>query len=160
SPGFVGANCTWSVFVSPAAMVVPSCRSSWFVNPTARPGGLDLVTVTCEPPVFETVNDSTLFSPTPTVPNCSDVGLSTRLPASAAVPVRGTESFPADVSTTTTCWSYNPTAVGAKVSVTVTDAPGARVDPGAGAPLAENGALGALTLLMTSGAPPTLEMVS
>src|SRR6516162_6537035 len=157
-PAILGANCTWSVFISPALMVAPSWRLSWFVNPTARPGGFDLVTVTREPPVFEIWNDSTLFCPTGTFPNCSDVGVSTRFPGSAAVAVSGTVSLPAEVSTTT--WSLNcPTCVGAKVKVTVTDCPGPRLDPGDGTPVAENGVPGELTLLITSGAPPTLEMV-
>ena len=90
-----------------------------------------------------------MVSPTGTVPNCSDPGVSTRFPATAADPESGTVCWPAEVSTTT--WSLNiPTCVGANVKVTVTDCPGPSVDPAAGAPLTEKGAPGELTPLMSA----------
>ena len=44
--------------------------------------------------------------------------------------------------------------------MTVTEPPGAIVEPAAGTPLAPNGAAGRCTALIVSGAPPTLRNVA
>ncbi len=143
----------------PGSMVVPSWRLSSASKPTFRPGGLDLVTVTREPPVFFTVKASSFFCPTCTVPKSRLAGSRARLPASAAVPESCTVPGPAEVSSASASVKL-PTPVGAKFTVAVTDWPGMSVAPAAGAPLTEKGAAGMVSPLMTRLAPPTLVMVT
>ncbi len=52
---------------------------------------------------------------------------------------------------------YDPSAVGANETFTVTDAPGASAAPGAGTPVAANGAAGKSTESIVSGALPMFE---
>ncbi len=53
-----------------------------------------------------------------------------------------------------------PTAVGSNVTFIVTDAPAPSTRPGAGAPVAPNGAPGTVTALMVSAAAPVLFRVT
>ena len=145
--------------MAPGSMVAPSWRLSSASKPTFRPGGLDLVTVTREPPVFFTVKASAFFCPTGTVPKSRLAGSRARFPASAAVPESFTVPGPAEVSSASASVKL-PTAVGAKFTVAVTDWPGVSVAPAAGAPLTEKGAAGTVSPLMTRLAPPTLVMVT
>jgi len=61
----------------------------------------------------------------------------------------------------TTSWSVAAdAAVGPKLTVVVTDWPGARLDPTAGTPVTVNGTPGSVTALMVSGTPPEFEITT
>src|SRR5262249_2812876 len=144
-PDFDGLNCTWSVTVCPGSMPAPSWRLSTAVKPTPVAGGFDLVTSTRESPVFFTWNSITLLCPTGTAPKNSPWGETSSFPGSAAVPETGTSPGPAEVSSFISSVNV-PTAMGANVTVTVTDVLGPSVVPAPGIPVAENGLLRAVTL--------------
>src|SRR6185437_16045681 len=158
APGADGLNATVSVSVSPGAIVVPSERVVVALN--APPiGGLDFVIVTFVPPVFVSVNDFEAVPPAATLPYSSASGVIFSTPGLPAEPTSATDDGPTFVSSVSSPLK-SPSAVGSKVTCTVTASPAARTLPASGAPVTKNGAPGAATLLIVNGAPPTLRNVA
>src|SRR6185437_10412135 len=139
-------------------IVVPSERVVVALN--APPiGGLDFVIVTFVPPVFVSVNDFEAVPPAATLPYSSASGVIFSTPGLPAEPTSATEDGPTFVSSVSSPLKL-PSAVGSKVTCTVTASPAARTLPASGAPVTKNGAPGATTLLIVNGAPPTLRNVA
>src|SRR5260370_24678975 len=80
-------------------------------------------------------------------------------PGGAALPESVGDSVPFELTTVIELVNC-PTAVGAKVALTVIDAPGASVEFTAGSPVALKGATGGVTCMIVSGVPPSLENVT
>src|SRR6202140_2814186 len=155
----MGVNATLSVRTSPGLIVVPS--GNIVVAAKAPPtGGLDFVIVTFVPPVLVIVKDFVTAAPPPGSLPYSFVSPAIFSPPEApAVPERPIAPLPPVVSRPMLSLNV-PSCVGSKETVTVSEAPAAIVAPAVGAPLALKGAAGRFTLLIVSGAPPTLRNVA
>ncbi len=157
-PGAVGVKATSSMTLSPGLMVVPSGSEVRAEN-SPPDGGFDFVIVTAVPPVLVRVKDLSTVSPTATDPKLVLSGSTVSAPAAPALPVNTIDSLP-PLDSTPSVPSNSPPCLGSKFTVTLIEAPGSSLLPATGSPLALNGAPGAMTLLIVSGPPPRLLIVT
>src|SRR5438105_514174 len=122
--------------------------------------GFVSATVKAAPPVFDSVNDLADDVPAATEPNASDVGATVSFGAGGGAGVEPDSASDVGVGDSDVTIGIDddhvPPCVGANVTVTVTDWPGASDDPAAGAPDIANGAAGAPIDVIVNGEPPVL----
>ena len=114
-----GDYVTFTDLDSPGARLVPS-GSGLPLNPTPVEGGLERVMVNLCPPPLEMVKAFVELSPTWTTPKSSSRGSTSSRPSPTPVPESGTATAPALEASVRVSWNA-PAAVGAKVTVMVTD---------------------------------------
>src|SRR3954467_9698742 len=155
--GCVGANVTVTGTVSPGAMEVPGAGPADMENGAA---GVPSVTVSAAPPVLDSVNDLATDAPTATEPKAREVGDTVSCGPGGGAGVEPDNATDVGVADSDVVIGMDddhvPPWVGANVTVTVTDWPGASDDPAAGAPDIVNGAPGAPIDGIVKAAPPVL----
>src|SRR4051794_23122550 len=146
APAAPGEKRTLATICWPGRRIVPSGTAVRPLNPPEI-GGLDLVRVRLVPPAFEITNVRSTHVPTGVDPKSIDVGVTCNFAGLADEPVK-LMSIEPPLLATVTVDANCPAWVGAKVAVTLVEAPGPITVPDAGAPCRENGAAGADIELM------------
>ena len=157
--GVDGEKRTVALTDCPAASTVPAAGS-----PTAENGA---VNATAEPRVSEPTPELLMTMvcsavvPLVTLPKSIGSGNTDSTPGAGSTPTPVSEMLDVPAELTMLSVPLNePALAGAKVTVAVTEAPGASVAPGAGSDDIENGAVGSVNEPSVSALPPTLLMVT
>src|SRR5450432_2015464 len=144
-------------------MTVPSARAASdglsVTNPPSPCGAFDFVMVNAVPPTLRTVNVCVAVTPCGTWPYCNDDCEICICGAVPPVPSSEIEVLPPSVATVSS-FVYSPTVAGVKVTVAVTLAPLAIVDPATGMPDTAYGGVGRFTPLTVSVDAPSLVSVT